>query len=174
MGYYDRDDDSYTRTRDSSERSSNWRNESIFGRSNRRDDDGDWRTRRSTRGGSGNRNYQSRGSGDEGYGPDDDRDDLPRNETNHLIASNKVEGTAVYGRDGERLGHIYNFMVDKVSGHVEYAVMAYGGFLRMGERYFPLPWQTLDYDTRRGGYRIRSEEHTSEIQSLMRILYAVF
>src|SRR3546814_2262389 len=84
MGYYDRDDDSYTRTRDSSERSSNWRNESIFGRSNRRDDDGDWRTRRSTRGGSGNRNYQSRGSGDEGYGPDDDRDDLPRNETNHL------------------------------------------------------------------------------------------
>src|SRR3546814_4119672 len=93
-----------------------------------------------------------------------------------LIASNKVEGTAVYGRDGERLGHIYNFMVDKVSGHVEYAVMAYGGFLRMGERYFPLPWQTLDYDTRRGGYRIdmRSEEHTSELQSLMRISYAVF
>src|SRR3546814_9247756 len=110
MGYYDRDDDSYTRTRDSSERSSNWRNESIFGRSNRRDDDGDWRTRRSTRGGSGNRNYQSRGSGDEGYGPDDDRDDLPRNETNNLIASNKV----------------------------------------------------------------RSEEHTSELQSLMRITYAVF
>src|SRR3546814_20262130 len=71
-----------------------------------------------------------------------------------LIASNKVEGTAVYGRDGERLGHIYNFMVDKVSGHVEYAVMAYGGFLRMGERYFPLPWQTLDYDTRSGGSRI--------------------
>src|SRR3546814_8033001 len=105
-------------------------------------------------GGSGNRNYQSRGSGDEGYGPDDDRDDLPRNETNHLIASNKVEGTAVYGRDGERLGHIYNFMVDKVSGHVEYAVMAYGGFLRMGERYFPLPWQTLAYAPRRGGYRI--------------------
>src|SRR3546814_12766871 len=85
MGYYDRDDDSYTRTRDSSERSSNWRNESIFGRSNRRDDDGDWRTRRSTRGGSGNRRYQSRGSGDEGYGPDDDRHALPRNETNHRL-----------------------------------------------------------------------------------------
>src|SRR3546814_15111521 len=79
-----------------------------------------------------------------------------------LIASNKVEGTAVYGRDGERLGHIYNFMVDKVSGHVEYAVMAYGGFLRMGERYFPLPWQTLDYDTRRGGYRTEMPERGRE------------
>src|SRR3546814_18000487 len=53
-------------------------------------------------------------------------------------------------------------MVDKVSGHVEYAVMAYGGFLRMGERYFPLPWQTLDYDTRRGGYRIDMTERDLE------------
>src|SRR3546814_15458413 len=53
-------------------------------------------------------------------------------------------------------------MVDKVSGHVEYAVMAYGGFLRMCERYFPLPWQTLDYDTRRGGYRIDMTERDLE------------
>src|SRR3546814_9608227 len=109
-------------------------------------------------GGSGNRNYQSRGSGDEGYGPDDDRDDLPRNETNHLIASNKVEGTAVYGRDGERLGHIYNFMVAKESGHVEYAVIAYGGFVRLGERYISLPCQTLVSDSRGGGNRINLNE----------------
>src|SRR3546814_18437872 len=104
MGYYDRDDDSYTRTRDSSERSSNWRNESIFGRSNRRDDDGDWRTRRSTRGGSGNRNYQSRGSGDEGYGPDDDRHLLPRTATNTLNAPHQADGKAGYCRDGAQQG----------------------------------------------------------------------
>ena len=34
-------------------------------------------------------------------------------ETDRLIASNKVDGTAVYDRQGERLGSIYNFMVDK-------------------------------------------------------------
>ena len=34
-------------------------------------------------------------------------------ETNRLIASNKVEGTAVYDPQGERLGSVYNFMVDK-------------------------------------------------------------
>nr|WP_243450983.1 PRC-barrel domain-containing protein [Sphingosinicella sp. CPCC 101087] len=75
-------------------------------------------------------------------------------ETSRLIASNKVEGTPVYGREGERLGTIYNFMVDKITGQVEYAVMSYGGFLGLGQRYFPLPWRMLDYDTREGGYRI--------------------
>jgi hypothetical protein len=91
---------------------------------------------------------------DRGFGPDDHRGGLPTDETGHLIASNKVEGTNVYGRDGERLGHIYNFMVDKFSGKVEYAVMVYGGFMGLGERYYPLPWRTLSYDTRAGGYRI--------------------
>lgn len=88
------------------------------------------------------------------FGSDDYRQGLPIDETGRLIASNKVEGTAVYGRDDERLGSIYNFMVDKFSGKVEYAVMTYGGFLGMGTRYYPLPWRTLSYDTRRGGYRI--------------------
>ena len=93
-------------------------------------------------------------SSERGYGPDDHRGGLPTDETGHLIASNKVEGTTVYGRDGERLGHIYNFMVDKFSGRVEYAVMVYGGFMGLGERYYPLPWRVLSYDTRAGGYRI--------------------
>ena len=88
------------------------------------------------------------------YGYDDDHRGLPVDETSRLIASNKVEGTAVYGREGERLGTIYNFMVDKYSGQVEYAVMRYGGFLGMGQRYYPLPWRILTYDTREGGYRI--------------------
>ena len=45
-------------------------------------------------------------------------------------------------------------MVDKFSGQVEYAVMSYGGFLGMGQRYYPLPWRILTYDPREGGYRI--------------------
>ena len=73
-------------------------------------------------------------------------------ETNRLIASNKVEGTAVYNRQGERLGSVYNFMVDKRSGQVEYAVMRFGGFLGIGDSYHPLPWKSLTYDTSQGGY----------------------
>jgi hypothetical protein len=73
-------------------------------------------------------------------------------ETADLIASNKVEGTAVYSPGGERLGSVYNFMVHKRSGQVAYAVMSFGGFLGMGSSYHPLPWKQLTYDTRLGGY----------------------
>ena len=92
------------------------------------------------------------------YGSDDHSHTLPMDETSRLIASNKVEGTTVYGRDGHRLGTIFNFMVDKFSGEVEYAVMRYGGFMGLGERYYPLPWRVLSYDTRAGGYRIGLSE----------------
>ena len=112
----------------------------------------------------GRREERGRGGGwqeerDRGYGSDDHNRGLPMDETSHLIASNKVEGTAVYGGDGRRLGSIHNFMVDKLTGKVEYAVMAYStGFLGMGTRYYPLPWRTLSYDKRAGGYRIELTE----------------
>jgi hypothetical protein len=47
---------------------------------------------------------------------------------------------------------VHNFMVDKVSGQVAYAVLAVGGFLGLGETYHPLPWRALTYDTRLDGY----------------------
>ena len=78
--------------------------------------------------------------------------DVATDETDGLIASDKVEGTAVYNREGERLGTVYNFMVDKVSGQVAYAVMSFGGFLGLGESYHPLPWSLLTYNTKLGGY----------------------
>ena len=73
-------------------------------------------------------------------------------ETDRLIASDKVEGTPVYNRQDESLGSIYTVMIDKFSGQVAYAVMGFGGFLGIGERYHPLPWKALTYDTRLGGY----------------------
>ena len=73
-------------------------------------------------------------------------------ETSRLIASDKVEGTAVYNRKGERLGDVHNLMIDKYSGQVANAVMSFGGFLGLGESYHPLPWKVLDYDTGMGGY----------------------
>jgi hypothetical protein len=78
--------------------------------------------------------------------------DVATDETGDLIASNKVEGTEVYNRQGEHLGEVYNFMVDKRSGQVRYAVMSFGGFLGMGQSYHPLPVAALTYDMSQGGY----------------------
>lgn len=94
------------------------------------------------------------GERERSFGSDDGRGGLPIEETSRLIASNKVEGTPVYSRDRHKLGTIYNFMVDKVSGQVEYAVLRYGGFLGMGQRYYPLPWRVLTYHRDAGGYVI--------------------
>lgn len=74
------------------------------------------------------------------------------NETVKLISSEKVEGTAVYGPDSEKIGSIENVMIDKVSGKVAYAVLSFGGFLGVGDEHYPLPWQTLKYDTNLEGY----------------------
>lgn len=78
--------------------------------------------------------------------------DIATDETTDLISSSKVEGTAVYNRDGERLGSISSFMVGKRSGKVDYAVLSFGGFLGIGQDEYPLPWDMLEYDTRQGGY----------------------
>jgi PRC-barrel domain protein len=77
-----------------------------------------------------------------------------RRETVSLIGSDKVDGTAVYGSDEKKIGAVQRIMIDKVSGKVAYAVISFGGFLGMGEDYYPLPWPNLKYDTRLGGYRV--------------------
>jgi hypothetical protein len=73
-------------------------------------------------------------------------------EMGNLISSEKVEGTTVYGADSEKIGSIESVMIDKVSGRVAYAVLSFGGFLGMGDDHYPLPWQTLKYDTNLEGY----------------------
>ena len=85
-------------------------------------------------------------------------DTIATDETNELIASDKVEGTPVYNRDDEKLGTIKKFMVGKRSGKVEYAVLSSGGLFGMGQRNFPLPWNTLDYNTNKGGYLVNIDK----------------
>ena len=74
-------------------------------------------------------------------------------ETGSLIGSDKVEGTAVYGAGDTKIGSIERVMIDKMSGKVSYAVLSFGGFLGVGDDHYPLPWQSLKYDTNLGGYR---------------------
>ena len=71
-------------------------------------------------------------------------------ETVTLIGSDKVEGTAVYGADDTQIGSIERVMIDKRSGKVSYAVLSFGGFLGIGDDHYPLPWNSLKYDTNLG------------------------
>ncbi len=76
----------------------------------------------------------------------------PSDTRGQLIAASKVNGTTVYNKAGEKLGSIYDVMLEKVSGKASYAIMSFGGFLGIGDRYHPLPWQARTYDPNQSGY----------------------
>jgi putative phosphoribosyl transferase len=71
---------------------------------------------------------------------------------NPLITASRVEGTSVLNDSGERIGTIKDLSIDKQSGKVVYALLSFGGFLGVGERYHPLPWDILKYDFVKDGY----------------------
>ncbi|GAA0530293.1 PRC-barrel domain-containing protein [Rhizomicrobium palustre] len=81
-------------------------------------------------------------------------ENLSARETAGLIGSDKVEGTAVYRSNGDRVGTIDRVMIDKLSGKVAYAVMSFGGFLGIGDDHYPIPWSLLTYSTDLGGYEV--------------------
>ena len=79
-----------------------------------------------------------------------------------LIAADQVEGTRIYNRAGENLGSVQDIMIDKMNGKVAYAVVGFGGFLGIGDRHYPLPWETLTYDPGMGGFVVDLDKRTLE------------
>jgi len=85
--------------------------------------------------------------------------DKPSTTQSHsLIASDRVEGTAVRRSDGSKVGTIERLMIDKLSGSVAYAVLSFGGLLGMGQKHVPIPWARLTYDRALGGYHLNLTE----------------
>ena len=74
--------------------------------------------------------------------------------TSNLIASDRVEGTAVRRTGGDKVGTIERLMIEKASGRIAYVVMSFGGFLGMGEDYHTLPWDVLSYNTSLDAYEL--------------------
>lgn len=79
--------------------------------------------------------------------------DALERETVTLIGSDKVEGTAVFDADGNKVGSIVRVMIEKRTGRVSYAVLSFGGFLGIGDDVYPLPWPSLKYNVELGGYQ---------------------
>src|ERR1700722_2810947 len=68
------------------------------------------------------------------------------------IRAKKVIGTSVKDPSGKKLGEIEDIVLDKQSNNIMFAVVSFGGFLGMSEKYHPLPWSSLDYDEKDDGY----------------------
>ena len=65
----------------------------------------------------------------------------------HALSSSSINGTKVVDYDGKHIGEIKDLMVDLENGHVLYAVLSFGGFMGIGDKYFALPWRSLRVNT---------------------------
>ncbi|MBU6482055.1 MAG: PRC-barrel domain-containing protein [Nitrospirae bacterium] len=52
----------------------------------------------------------------------------------------------VQGTDGKSLGSIRDLVIDPAEGDIEYAVLDFGGFAGIGDKYFAVPWDALQLD----------------------------
>ena len=68
------------------------------------------------------------------------------------IRAKKVIGTSVKDPSGTTIGKVEDIVLDKLSNNIMFAIVGFGGFLGMGEKFHPLPWSTLDYDETENGY----------------------
>jgi hypothetical protein len=64
-----------------------------------------------------------------------------------LMGADTLIGDGVVNGNDDDLGDIKEIMLDMQTGQVAYAVLAFGGFLGMGEKLFAVPWQALHLDT---------------------------
>lgn len=63
-----------------------------------------------------------------------------------LMSTGTLCTDRVINRRGELLGTVRELLLDVERGCIAYVVMAYGGFMGLGERLFALPWSALELD----------------------------
>jgi len=61
------------------------------------------------------------------------------------IRGKKVIGTNVKDTGGMTIGEVEDIVLDKQSNNIMFAVISFGGFLGIGEKYHPIPWSSLKY-----------------------------
>ena len=62
------------------------------------------------------------------------------------ISARKVIDTDVFDANGNKIGEVKDVVLEKTSNNIMFAVVGFGGFLGMGERFHPVPWSELDYN----------------------------
>lgn len=60
-----------------------------------------------------------------------------------ILSSTSITGTNVTNNKGQDLGEIKDLMIDTNTGTVNYAVLTFGGFLGLGDKYFAIPFEAF-------------------------------
>ena len=70
----------------------------------------------------------------------------PESKYRRVLSASTLEGDSVRNSAGEDLGKVDEIMIDIPTGRIAYAVISFGGILRMGNKLFAIPWSSLKLD----------------------------
>jgi hypothetical protein len=68
------------------------------------------------------------------------------------IRAKQVLGTTVRDPSDQKIGAVEDLVLDRSSPSILFAIVGFGGFLGIGEKYHAVPWMALDYDEDRKCY----------------------
>lgn len=63
----------------------------------------------------------------------------------------------ILDRAGNKLGKVTEVMIDMATGTVEFAIISFGGFMGLGQKYHPLPFQILHPRDDKSGFVIDAD-----------------
>jgi sporulation protein YlmC with PRC-barrel domain len=72
-----------------------------------------------------------------------DRTENQHSSASHIYKASQLIDATVENAQGDNLGEIEEIVVDPADGSIAYAVLAAGGFLGLGEKYFAIPWRAF-------------------------------
>lgn len=64
-----------------------------------------------------------------------------------ILKASTIKGKEVKNLKDENIGEIQDLMINLETGNVEYAVLLFGGFMGIGDKYFAVPVEALNYST---------------------------
>ena len=82
--------------------------------------------------------------------------------TQLLCQSNKADTMPVKTRDGDKLGSVFAFMINKRTGQAVYAILTIGRFLGLGKAYYPLPFRLLAFEPTSDSYVVTIDRRVLE------------
>jgi sporulation protein YlmC with PRC-barrel domain len=63
-----------------------------------------------------------------------------------VLKASELIGMKVESTDGKSLGDIKDLVIDPDDGSIQYAVLDFGGFAGIGDKFFAVPWEALQMD----------------------------
>ena len=86
----------------------------------------------------------------------------PNKKFRRILSASTLAGDSVRNSAGEDLGKIDEIMIDIPSGRVAYAVLSFGGILKIGNKLFAVPWEALSVDEDEKCFVLEVDQRTLE------------